>query len=372
MKNEEIKETLTELSAQSNLRKLTLTNLHRINLSSNDYLGLANDDALRKKFFEQISAKLSASSSRLIDGSYPEVMELEKELAKIYGKPGIVFNSGFMANSAIIKTFYGKNSLLITDRMNHASIYEGIIATRAKFIRYPHLNFEQLEKILLENSEKYEEILVISETIYSMDGDACDLHKLIELKRRYHFDLMIDEAHSYGVYGYGLAHTFNFVQEIDFLMIPLGKGGGSVGAYVITAQLNKDYLINCCPEFIYSTANPPINNAWNLFLLKKMPTFADKRQKLREITDYFLKLLQNFEISSSSSSHVVSIIIGSNQNAVQVAHNLTKLGFQIHAIKEPTVPKNTARLRIGLNPTLEKPDLLKFVKELKSELNLIL
>lgn len=357
---------LQESKAQSNLKKLTLKKPKQTNLSSNDYLGCANDPALRKEFFQNNQSNFSASSSRLIDGSYPEVMELEEELEKIYGQPGLVFNSGFIANSAIIKTFYDKNSLIITDRLNHASIYDGITHSGAKFLRYYHLDLEHLEKMLVKNIDKYDDILVISETIYSMDGDSCDLPKLVYLKQKYHFDLMIDEAHSYGVYGYGLAHQLNVVNDIDFLTIPLGKGGGSVGAYVITSQLTKDFIINKCREFIYSTAIPPINNAWHLFILKKMPSLADKRQKLQEITKYFLSILSKHDIQTNSSSHIISIIIGDKQKAFQIAKHLQQKGFNIYAIKEPTVPKNTARIRISLHPNLLKSDLLKFVQEFKN------
>lgn len=180
---------------------------------------------------------------------------------------------------------------------------------------------------------------------------------------------MIDEAHSYGVYGYGLAHELNLIDNIDFLIVPLGKGGGSMGAYVMTTQLFKDYIINKSYEFIYSTANPPINNAWNLFLLEKMPTFSKQRKKLQELSKFFLEILRKHQIHTNSKSHIISIIIGDNQKATFVAEQLKQNGFQIYAIKEPTVPKNTARLRISLNSTLKKEDLLHFTQLLSKKLN---
>ncbi|MDR0614629.1 MAG: aminotransferase class I/II-fold pyridoxal phosphate-dependent enzyme [Lactobacillales bacterium] len=366
MKKEIIQKKLQKLKAQNNFRKLIIKNSKQINFSSNDYLGCASDPALRKEFFQNNQSTFSASSSRLIDGSYPEVMELEKELEKIYGKPGLVFNSGFTANSAIIKTFYDKKSLIIADRLNHASIYNGIVDSGAKFFRYNHLDLKHLKKILVKNIDRYDDILVISETIYSMDGDICDLLELVRLKKKYHFNLMLDEAHSYGVYGYGLAHQLNVIDDIDFLTIPLGKGGGSMGAYVITSQLAKDFIINKCPEFIYSTAIPPINNAWNLFILKKMVSFTDKQQKLQELTKHFLSILSEYGIQTTSSSHIISIIVGDNQKAIQLAKYLQQKGFNIHAIKEPTVPQNTARIRVSLHSNLQKSDLLRFVQELKN------
>jgi 8-amino-7-oxononanoate synthase len=366
MKKEIMQKTLQKLEAQNNLRKLIIKNPEQVNFSSNDYLGCANDPELRKEFFQTNQSIFSASSSRLIAGSYSEVMELEKEIEKIYGKSGLVFNSGFTANSAIIKTFYDKKSLIITDRLNHASIYDGIINSGAKFFRYNHLDLKHLEKILVKNIDRYDDILVVSETIYSMDGDICDLSGLVRLKKKYHFDLMLDEAHSYVVHGYGLAHQLNVIDDIDFLTIPLGKGGGSMGAYVITSQLAKDFIINKCPEFIYSTATAPINNAWNLFILKKMASFTDKRQKLQELTKYFLSILNEYEIQTTSSSHIISIVIEGNLKAIQLAKHLQQKRFNVHAIKEPTVPKNTARIRISLHSNLQKSDLLRFVQELKN------
>jgi 8-amino-7-oxononanoate synthase len=135
MKKEAIEKTLRQLKIQNNFKKLHPTNSKQINLSSNDYLGLGGDHKLRNEFFQKNQSRFCASSSRLLDGSYPEVMKLEKELKKTYNKPALVFNSGFTANSAIIKTFYNKNSLIITDRLNHASIYDGIINSGAKFLR---------------------------------------------------------------------------------------------------------------------------------------------------------------------------------------------------------------------------------------------
>ena len=372
MKNEILIKELNALKSANNFRKLKYCDLSLINFSSNDYLGLANDSELLKEFYSQYTPKLSSSSSRLIDGSYSEVMELEKELESIYRKPAILFNSGFDANSSILETFYNKNSLILTDRLNHASIYDGILNSKAIFMRYKHLDMEALEKLLLKYQNIYDDILVVSETIYSMDGDMVDLKKLIELKKKYNFSLMIDEAHSYGVYGYGIAKQLDIVEDIDFLIIPLGKGGGSVGAYVVCSQLSKDYIVNKSRKFIYSTALPPINNMWNLFILKKMPLFKEKIEKLQEIKEYTLKLLKENHIKTTSSTHIISIIIGDNSKIIDISNKMEEKGFLLYGIKEPTVPKGTARFRISLNPSLSKENISRFVRELKNEIDCLL
>lgn len=366
-----LQEQLEILKKTDNFRKLKEHNEDLINFSSNDYLGLGRDEKLLNEFYTLYAPRLSSSSSRLIDGSYKEVMELEMELEKIYSRKALVFNSGFDANSSVIETFYGKDDLIISDRLNHASIYEGIINSGAKLLRYKHLDMEALENLLKKYREKYKNILVVSETIYSMDGDVADIKKLVELKKKYNFDLMIDEAHSYGVYGYGMAYENRIVEDIDFLIIPLGKGGGSVGAYVLCSQLCKDYMINKNKKFIYSTALPPVNNCWNLFILKKMPEFQEKRGRLTENREYLKTLLKEKGIETSSTSHIVSIVIGDNRKISLITERMREKGFLLYGVKEPTVPKGTARFRIGLNPDLSKENIKQLVKELKYEIDTI-
>lgn len=371
MKREKIVEELNRLREIKNYRKLRECETTFINLSSNDYLGLANDEKLKEEFYKNYQPKLSSSSSRLIDGSYSEVMELERRAEEIYGKPCIMFNSGFDANSSIIETFCDKSTLILTDRLNHASIYDGILNSGAEFLRYKHLDMSGLEKLLQKYSGKYEELLVISESIYSMDGDIADIEKLVELKRKYSFSLMIDEAHSYGVYGYGIAHNLNLVKEIDFLVIPLGKGGGSVGAMVICEAYLKEYIINKSRKFIFSTALPPVNHAWNLFILNKMNEFDERRARLETLKNYTLKLLKESGIETESTTHIISIVIGDNSRIEKICERMKGRGYLLYSVKEPTVPKGTARFRIGLNPDITFEEIENFVKGLKDEIDTI-
>ena len=187
MEKEKIREELLKLKSENNFRSLKEFDGKEINFSSNDYLGITQDKKLLEEFYSKYRPRLSSSSSRLMSGSYKEVLELEKRAEEIYKKPCIVFNSGFDANSSIIETFYGKNSLIITDRLNHASIYEGIINSGAEIKRYKHLDMENLEEILKKYSGKYSDILVVCETIYSMDGDITPIKEITELKKKYNF-----------------------------------------------------------------------------------------------------------------------------------------------------------------------------------------
>lgn len=367
-----IEKELLELENDNRKRSIKINDDNFLNFSSNDYLGLAKDKNIFNKFFSSLNFnefKMSSSSSRLIDGSYKVVMDLEEEVEKIYKKPCLVFNSGFDANSSVIETFFSKDSLIITDRLNHASIYEGCINSNAKILRYNHLDIKALEKLLSKYSGQYEDILVVTETVYSMDGDIANIKDIVKLKDKYKFQLMVDEAHSYGVYSYGIAYQQKLVENIDFLVIPLGKGGASMGAYVICDSLFKEYLINKSRKFIYSTALPPISNIWNLYILKNIPEFEERINNLRELTIYSLETLKNMGIESISESHIISIVVGDNKKVTDLSNKLKENFYLVYPIKEPTVPRNTARLRISLTADMKKEDLKKFFEILKQEID---
>ncbi|WP_022820211.1 aminotransferase class I/II-fold pyridoxal phosphate-dependent enzyme [Fusobacterium russii] len=374
MLKEEIEKELINLEKDYRLRTLKVNEKEFLNFSSNDYLGIMRDKEIFDDFFSNTNFddfKMTSASSRLIDGSYPIVMNLENEVEKIYGKACLVYNSGFDANSSLIETFYNKESLIITDRLNHASIYDGCINSEAKILRYNHLDIKALEKILKKYSTEYKDILVVTETIYSMDGDTADIGAIVDLKKQYKFDLMVDEAHSYGVFGYGIAYNENLVKDIDFLVIPLGKGGASVGAYVICDKVYKEYLINKSRKFIYSTALPPINNLWNLYILNNMKKFQEKSSNLKKLIEFSLKKLAELNIETVSNTHIISIIIGENEKTNLLVTALKEEGYLTYAIKEPTVPKNTARLRLSLSADMQVEKLDEFFKVLSLEIEKI-
>lgn len=371
MNREILKKELEIKKQEKNFRILKNYSGTMINLSSNDYLFLAHDEKLKNDFIQNYSGifSFSSSSSRLITGNYSIVVELEKRAEEIYKKPVLVMNSGFSANKTIIETFCNKNTLILTDRLNHASIYAGIISSSSKFVRYKHLDMAHLENLLEKYKNEYEDILIISESVYSMDGDTTDLQKLVRIKKKFGAFLMIDEAHSFGVHGYGIAHSKNLVQDIDFLCIPLGKGGGSVGAYIVCEQDFKDYIINFGKEFIYSTALPPVNNLWNLYILNYMDSFSERIKKLEDLKNYTLKLMKEMKIYTVSDSHIISLITGSNEKTDIITEKLRKKGWLVCGIKSPTVPKGLERIRISLYSELSKNTIKKFLEDFKNEWN---
>lgn len=360
---ERLKNELLEIEKTRKIRSLKLIDKNLINLSSNDYISLATDEDLRSKFYtEYCNLPLSSSSSRLISGTYDYIFQLEEELYRIYGKESIVFNSGFDANSCLIESICSKDTLIITDRLNHASIYKGILDAKAKFITYEHLNLDKLEKLLEKYNEKYKEILVITETIYSMDGDFCNLKKLVQLKKKYRFSIILDEAHSYGVYGYGMAYSHKLLNEIDYIVIPLGKGGGSIGAYLLCNDVVKSYIVNKGKNFIYTTALPPVNIAWNLFILKNMDKFKTNIVKLHRLKNFMLKKLKEKGIKTSSKTQIISIVEPNIEKLEKMVDRSRENGFFVYAVKEPTVPKGSSRIRIGLNSNITKEQILKFLE----------
>lgn len=371
MNREILKKELEIKKQEKNFRTLKNYSDTMINLSSNDYLFLAHDEKLKNDFIQNYSDKFSfsSSSSRLITGNYSVVAELEKRAEEIYKKPVLVMNSGFSANKTIIETFCNKNTLILTDRLNHASIYAGIVSSSSKFVRYKHLDMAHLENLLEKYKNEYEDILIISESVYSMDGDTADLQELVRIKKKFGAFLMIDEAHSFGVYGYGIAYNKNLVQDIDFLCIPLGKGGGSVGAYIVCEQDFKDYIINFGKEFIYSTALPPVNNLWNLYILNYMDSFSERIKKLEDLKNYTLKLMKEMKIYTVSDSHIISLITGSNEKTDIITEKLRKKGWLVCGIKSPTVPKGLERIRISLYSELSKNTIKKFLEDFKNEWN---
>lgn len=370
MLKEKIKKELNNFKNENRFRKLHILDKELLNLSSNDYMGLSNDSLLIKEFYNLYpNLPLSSSSSRLISGSYPLIMELEEFAQSIYKKPVLFFNSGFDCNCCIIETFCNEKTLIISDKLNHASIHDGILHSKATLLRYKHLDLKHLKQLLEKNKDKYEEIFVISETIYSMDGDCVHLENLIDLKSQYNFLLIIDEAHSFGVHSYGMAYEKKLIDQIDFLVIPLGKGGGSTGSYLICNELYKEYIINRGRKFIYTTALPPVNIAWNLFILQKMKTFKSRKFLLLELQNLAHSLIKKYNMTTLSTTHIISIIVGDNDKLDKITLHLKNKGYFVYGVKEPTVPKGTSRIRIGLSPNLTKDNIINFFQELNYALN---
>ena len=334
-----------------------------LNLSSNDYLGLASRPSLQEEFWAETDVRLlgfSASSSRLLSGNHVQYTLLEQDLRDMYGRDGaLVFASGYHANIGILPALAGKRDLIIADKLVHASIIDGMRLSDAEMLRYRHGDMEHLREMLFNHREKYENVFIVTESIFSMDGDTSDLQELCEVKREFDAFLYVDEAHAVGVRGtngLGCCEEQGCIDDIDFIVGTFGKAFASCGAYVICDALFRDFLVNTQRSLIFTTALPPVNVAWTRFVLGKMPNFFAARLKLAEVARRLRETLTARGWETRGTSHIVPLLCGSNENSVYMARQFQENGFFVLPVRYPTVPKNEARLRFSLNAAIPLED----------------
>lgn len=374
---------LETLAHNGNLRKLpemepqgvylAHNGVPMLNLSSNDYLGLADNMALKSEFLQTLdpqTCRFSSTSSRLLTGNYPAYTRLEKRLAQLYGaESALVFNSGYHANSGILPAVTDSRSLILADKLVHASIVDGIGLSKARCIRYRHNNYEQLERLVAENADQYERIFIVTESIFSMDGDESDLPRLVTLKRQYpQVYLYLDEAHAFGVrgeLGLGCAEEQGVVGDIDFLVGTFGKAAASMGAFVICSETMKQYLVNTMRPLIFTTALPPVNLEWTLFIVNKICDMQERREHLAQIGRRVREVLNPLNGDIESSSHIIPYVLGESERAVEVALRLQHEGFYLLPVRPPTVPRDTSRLRISLNAECSDSDIDRLITTLQ-------
>lgn len=374
--NPRYRQELEELSARGNLRSLRQTRVLPggraecggrvyLNFSGNDYLGVASDPELRAAFFERYRGELptlASTGSRLLGGDDPAHGILEAELAKLYGRPALTFNSGYHANIGILPALTGRGSVVFSDKLNHASIIDGLRLCEGEFKRYPHLDYERLEAWLAAAVAEGKESFIVSESVFSMDGDCADLSKLVELKKRYNALLVVDEAHAVGVYGggRGMAAQLGLDKEVDVLVGTFGKAFGSMGAFAITCDTIREYLINTMRPFIFSTALPPLTALWSAFAVEHIAELEPRRQYLARLgSEVRLKVAES-GYKTLGNSQIVPAVAGENSAALALAEKCRAAGLLVFAVRPPTVPAGSARLRFSLSSAHpeETPELI--------------
>lgn len=375
---------LDELKQQGNLRQFT-TNIQdgrniqinhqsMLNLSSNDYLGLASNLHLREQFFDETPNEqriMSSSSSRLLTGNFPEYEQLENSLSDAFhGRAALLFNSGYHMNIGILPALSDSKTLILADKLVHASLIDGIRLSTAKYLRYRHNDLNHLIQLLQKYhvDESFDRIIIVTESIFSMDGDESDLSELVRIKQQFNkVMLYVDEAHAIGVrgeQGLGCAEQYDVIDEIDFLVGTFGKALASVGGYLMCHPIVREYLINAMRPLIFSTAQPPICMAWTHFIFQKALKLSTQRQHLHAISQSLQHTIQHKGFECPSTSHIVPVIIGDSQKTVEKAKQLQHAGFYIMPVRPPTVPKNSSRLRICLNTQIDQTDLDQLVEML--------
>lgn len=356
---------------QQSGRWITIQDRSMLNLASNDYLGLAADLSLREEFLDTLKierALFSSSSSRLLTGNFAEYEQFENSLSKAFGRAALLFNSGYHMNIGILPALCDSKTMILADKLVHASIIDGIRLSTTQYVRYRHNDLQHLEQLLQKyhHDEQIQRIIVVTESIFSMDGDETDLAALAQLKQRFAKTMLyVDEAHAIGVrgeQGLGCAEQYGVLDQIDFLVGTFGKAIASVGGYIICDSIIRDYLINKMRPLIFSTALPPISMAWSDFIFNKVLSMQQQRQHLAENSQYLQQAVIAKGFSSPSSSHIIPIILGESQAAIEKARYVQQQGFYAMPVRPPTVPQNSSRLRISLTSLVQKNELEQLVE----------
>lgn len=367
-----IKAYLNEREENLLIRKITV-NQFTTDFTSNDYLGLSRSAWIQnsvKKELESTQIYRSGSTgSRLLSGNYEEIVELEKLIAQQFkSEDALYFTSGYSANTGLLSTLPQKGDLVLYDEHIHASLHQGLKLSKADTTAFKHNDVADLKKQLTARNEKV--AFVVTESLYSMDGDYCPLKDIVELKKQIPFHLIVDEAHAGGVMGNkgeGLVASMGLEAECLARIFTFGKAFGSHGAAIVCSTLLKNYLINFCKPFIYTTA-PPLHE---ILTVKHSILFSQtkhiQRIKLLKLIEYFTnKKNSEKQLNFIGEGPIFAVVLGSNFKAKALGKELQKRDIDARPILSPTVPKGTERIRVCLhayNTTQEIDLLFKTIKE---------
>ena len=358
--------------------KILVTNKWLVNFASNDYLGLSQNKKIKHAIIKGIKDfGAGAGASHLISGHFSSHVEAEETLAQLLGfEKSLFFSSGYMANMAVLGGLINRGDAIFCDKLNHASLNDAATLSRAKLYRFHHLDLNLLESQIKKSKEKNK--WIVTDGVFSMDGDVVDVNSLLALCQKYNAYLFIDDAHGYGVIGengQGILKQNNlknlpqkYLNQIIY-MITLGKSVGVSGAMVSAKKSIIELLIQKSKPYIYTTASSPALAAGVKVSLDLI--FNDKklRENLKKNIDLFRSSIINTNLLSKSSTPIQPIIIGSPKKALYISEQLMQKGFYVPAIRPPTVPKGTSRLRVSLSSNHKKKDILnlsKLINELTS------
>lgn len=361
LENQSLRRSLKQVgSCQS--RTINLNGKEVLNFGSNDYLGLANHPNLIEAMAEG-AAKwgVGSGASRLITGSMSPHILLEKYIAQYKGcEAALCFANGYATSVGVLTALIGKGDTIILDKLSHASLIDGARMSGATVRVFPHNNMEKLEKLLVSSREKSDanaRILVVTESVFSMDGDLARLNEIISLKNQHGAMLLLDEAHGLGVYGNtgaGLAEHLHCSDQVDIHMGTLGKAAGVAGGYIASNRPLIDLVINKARSFIYSTAPPPAQAFTALKALQLIASEAGAQR--RETLWQRIQLLEKKLNLPEQHSAIIPWHVGASEEALKLSSFLLEKGMFAPAIRFPTVPRNTARLRITLTASHTEED----------------
>ncbi|MGH9734308.1 MAG: aminotransferase class I/II-fold pyridoxal phosphate-dependent enzyme [Candidatus Acidiferrales bacterium] len=357
----------------------TLEHPAGINLCSNDYLGLATDPRLKNAVAAAIARTeaVSSTGSRLLSGNACEWEQLETTFAQFAGtEAALYFNSGYAANIGLLSSVVGAGDVFFSDELNHASLIDGIRLSHAAKVIYPHRDLAFLENALREHARNNGAKVIVTETVFSMEGDVAPLDSLLRLARDYGAELILDEAHATGVFGphgSGVGASVGVTREIFAVVHTCGKALASAGAFVCCNKLLKQYLVNRARTFIFSTAMPPYFAA-QIGTALELAIGADReRAELRSLADLLRGELRAAGVAvGASDTQIVPVMCGTNEAALHVASVLQAAGFAVRAIRPPTVPAGTARVRLSLTAKVTRADVLRLSKAIRAAFDSLL
>lgn len=370
-----ITDILSSLEEEHRLRHIpVIPETDMIDLSSNDYLSLgARCNEFREEFLDRFSdAAFSSSASRLLSLRQKHHNALEEYLNTLYGKPALLFNSGYHANVGIVGALTLPSTLFICDKLIHASVIDGLHIAGSVFKRFPHNDISKLRKIIEKEYTDFSQLVIVVESVYSMDGDTAPLSELVALKNEYpRIILYVDEAHAFGVRGtkgLGVCEELGLINDIDLIIGTFGKAAASSGAFAICSDEMKSFLINCARPFIFSTALPPANVAWSMLMTEKIVEMNDARVRLAALSKEFSSHLEEISgVSSGSSSQIIPFVTGNAAKALSIAARLRDAGIIALPIRRPTVPPGGERIRFSLGADINMESLLPVFEILKTE-----
>ena len=351
------------------LNDLNSTNKKLIDLCSNDYFGLSRDKDLIKASYEiSLSQGLGSGSSSFISGLRPIHKLLEKELSEWLNKKKVLlFPSGFQANIAAVQALAKRNSLVLADKFIHNSLLVGIKAAQAKLIRFAHNDLKDLENKIRKFNAAENSILIIVESLYSMEGSISPLKEITEICKKYNVELLVDEAHALGILGpEGRGLSFSVSNCITLITGTFGKAFGSGGAFIACDSKFGEYLIQTSGAYRYTTSLSPALAAGALKALQKIKNNNEwGLDLLNSAQKWKIEILRNFNYPVKGDAHILSIIVGEEEKAMHLQKYLEEKGFLAIAIRPPTVPLGKSRIRITIRKDLDNKILKKFISALK-------
>lgn len=340
-----------------------------LNFASNDYLGISARSDFQLEFLKTIETGnlhlFGSTSSRLLGGNSSAFSTLENFLSEIYTaaaraedalaseKACLLYNGGYHANTGVIPALAQKGDLIVCDKLSHASLIDALKLADADFVRYPHSDLEMLSEILRRRRASYKNVFIVTESVFSMDGDLSNLRKISDIAREFEAFLYVDEAHSVGVFGrggLGLCAEQGVLSRVDFLMCTLGKAAGSQGAFLICSPEVRSLLINTSRTLIFTTAMPPVSALWSKFAFEKILQMDSQRNNLKENSKIFRQILgENLPLQILGESQIVPLVLCENEKATLLSEALFENKIYAPAVRHPSVPKNSARIRFSLN-----------------------